>query len=173
MKSLWLAIAVLATVGAACSSSGTSPPASSPRTSDASSGSSTPVPAAESAAITHAYQAFFSGHTTPAAAAKVLQHGSSFLPGLTAQAKSQQAGSLSAKITSVTRDPAHPSPDVAKVTFSLVSNGSALLPGASGYAVRTDGHWQVAARTYCALVALEGAAPKPCKDSSVVALPHS
>lgn len=169
MRPCWLAITVLATSVAACSSSGTS--GSPPSTSVATTGASSPVPAAESAAITHAYRAFFSGHTTPAAAAKVLQHGSSFLPDLTAQAKSQQAGSLTAKITSVTRDPAHPSPDVAKVTFTLVSNGSTLLPGASGYAVRTNGRWQVAARTYCALVSLEGAAPKPCKDASITALP--
>ena len=162
---------------AACRSSGPTPaPSTGTRTSaTGSSGPSTgSLPAltsVDSHQITHAYVVFFAGTTSPVAAARLLQHGADFAAALRAQAGSQQAKALTARVTSISRDPQHPSSDVAAVRFDLRSGGQTLLPGAAGYAVRVGGRWVVAARTFCTLLQLQGAAPKACDDAAVIGLP--
>jgi hypothetical protein len=121
--------------------------------------------------ITHAFVTFFDGATTPTTAATVLQHGPNFAAALTAQAGSQQAKTLSAKVVAISRDPEHPSPHVAKVTFSLLSGGQILLPDSPGLAVEVGGRWLVSAQTFCALLQLQGSPPPQCSNSSITALP--
>jgi hypothetical protein len=121
--------------------------------------------------ISRAFVIFFDGRTSAATAATKLQNGVRFAAALRAQASSQQAKTLSAKVVSVGRDPQHPGTNVAKVTFSLLSGGQVLLPNAPGYAVRADGRWLVAAQTFCALLRLQAAPPQQCSDRSLTALP--
>lgn len=126
---------------------------------------------ADTKQITHAFVTFFDGRTSAATAATVLQNGPKFAAALRAQAGSQQAKSLTAKIVSIARDPQHPSPHVAKVGLSLLSGGQILLPDSPGLAVEVSGRWLVSAQTFCALLQLQGAPPKQCSDPSLTALP--
>ncbi|HEY2272063.1 MAG TPA: hypothetical protein VGH30_04770 [Jatrophihabitantaceae bacterium] len=126
---------------------------------------------ADSKQITRAFVTFFDGKTSAANAATVLQNGPKFAAALRAQAGSQQAKSLTAKVAGISRDPQHPSPHVAKVTFSLLSGGQILLPDSPGLAVESGGRWQVAAQTFCALLQLQGSPPKQCSDPSLTAVP--
>lgn len=179
-----LAFVAVAALAAGCSSSGgpghtTAPPsasvpASTPATSSAvaATGSSTqPLTAADTAQITRSYTTFFAGATKPDVAAGLLQHGAQVEATLAEQARSPQAKGISVQVTKVARDPSRPSPDVASVTFTVLSDKHALLPGVAGLAVREDGRWKVAAATFCQLLTLQGAAPKQCQDKAFTALP--
>lgn len=169
-----LVAAVLAavTVLAGCSSSG-----SAKGGKDASTASSAPSSASVSAgpaadpattqAVTAAFQTFFSNTSTAAQSQAALQHGDKFTKTLEEQGKSSYADKSSAKVTAVHTSS---SPDVVSVAFT-VSTGSLTLPF-QGYAVRTAGTWQVAAKTFCDLLTLEGSAPAACQDQSITALPH-
>lgn len=165
-----LVAAVLAavTVLAGCSSSGSAKggkDGSTPPSASVSAG-----PAADPAttqAVTAAFQTFFSNTSTAAQSQAALQHGDKFTKTLEEQGKSSYADKSSAKVTAVHTSS---SPDVVSVAFT-VSTGSLTLPF-QGYAVRTAGTWQVAAKTFCDLLTLEGSAPAACQDQSITALPH-
>jgi hypothetical protein len=184
-RSLRIAIA-LALLSGTCAACGTSGNTSGTSSSSGSSGRSTfqtygeaspptptlptgsPADAPTLAAISKAYATFFSSTSTTAQSQSVLQHGEKFTQALEEQAKSSYARTASAKVDAARLT----SPNVAAVTFTVLSNGTALLPGASGYAVRTGGRWQVAAQTFCGLLALQGGAPDACHDPAITALPH-
>ncbi|MGN6608957.1 MAG: hypothetical protein ACTHMS_18340 [Jatrophihabitans sp.] len=148
--------------------SSSAPPASSAVSTAASSGASG-APSAPgpdvTAAVTKAYNAFFSPKTDLAGSEAALQHGMQFKATLEAEASSQYANQATIAITSVT--PA--SADVADVKFTLKTSGLSLP--VDGKAVREDGTWKVAAVTFCGLLQAEGHAPKLCSDPAVVGLP--
>jgi hypothetical protein len=97
----------------------------------------------------------------------VLQHGTKFRKTLIAESHSPNAQNVSAKVSASSAQSAN----VAKVTFTLLSGGSPLLPNASGFAVREDGKWKVAAQTFCGLLTAEGSAPPLCQNAAITALP--
>lgn len=167
-----LAAAGVTVVLAACGSSGdaggdattASPAQTTP------SSASTPSTADEVtvAAVTKAYQTFFASDSTAEQVEAAIQNGTRFHDTIAAEGSSKYSGTSGVKVTAVTLQ----SPDVAHVTFSVTSNGAVVLPGASGYAVRSgDGTWQVAAATFCQLLTLEGTAPAACKQAAATALP--
>jgi hypothetical protein len=156
-------------VSTACSTSKTTDPATQQASAGATTAASgTAANAATLAAISSAYEVFFAGTSTTAQSQAVLQHGARFTRTLAEQAKSAYAKKSSAEVDSARLI----APDVAAVTFTISSAGSALLNKAPGYAVRTGGKWQVAAQTFCGLLALQGGAPDACNDPAVTALPH-
>ena len=170
-------LAVLLVVAAGCSSSGggsqnlSSPPPSTTSPARSSGGSVPALTASDARAITHAYETFFDGSTSVAASEKLLQNGAKLHATLVAQAKSPQAKTLSAKVTKVTRVPGNSNPDVAQAIFTLLASGKPLLPGTSGYAVKVNGTWLVAAGTFCQLLQLQNSAPPQCHDSAFTAFP--
>jgi hypothetical protein len=130
-------------------------------------GSGTPADAATKLAVTKAFTTFFGDVGTVAQSEAVLQHGAMFADALEEQSKGAYAQKSSASVSDV-----RVSGDLAYVTFTISSNGTALLPNTKGYAVRDAGTWKVAAQTFCTLLQLEGSPPAACKDSAITALPH-
>jgi len=130
-------------------------------------GSGTPADAATKLAVTKAFTTFFGDVGTVAQSEAVLQHGAMFADALEEQSKGAYAQKSSASVSDV-----RVSGDLAYVTFTISSNGTALLPNTKGYAVRDAGTWKVAAQTFCTLLQLEGSPPAACKDSTITALPH-
>jgi hypothetical protein len=168
---------LMALAVAGCSSSGGSSTAKSESSSGAVGSSQPPrstsapadvkLDAATRGAIAHAFDFFFATKTTPATAARVLQHGAVFKATLAAQDKNPLGQNLTATVSAVVLQSAN----VANVSFSLLSGGKVLLPDTPGTAVKENGTWTVAAETFCALLKLQGAAPKACDDTSITALP--
>jgi hypothetical protein len=150
----------------ACSSSGST---------GRSAGASTPAPSGKTAAahpattkaIAKAYASFFDSKASPEATERYLQHGAELASAVTAQAHNPQASGLSARVTEVTLL----SRDSAAVRFELLSGGKPLLTDTPGNAVREDGRWKVAAKTFCGLVQLTGHPPAACNDPKITALP--
>ncbi|HET8536608.1 MAG TPA: hypothetical protein VFL73_05455, partial [Solirubrobacteraceae bacterium] len=145
------------------SSSSTSPVTSSP----APSASGTPADAATRKAVADAYAAFFGYKSTLAQSQAALQHGATFHQTLVEQGKSSLADKSTATVSSV-----RVAGKVAYVTFTISENGQPLLSNTPGYAVRENGTWKVAAKTFCSLLTLQGSAPSACSDPSITALPH-
>lgn len=145
------------------SSSSTSPVTSSP----APSASGTPADAATRKAVADAYAAFFGYKSTLAQSQAALQHGAAFHQTLVEQGKSSLADKSTATVSSV-----RVAGNVAYVTFTISENGQPLLSNTPGYAVRENGTWKVAAKTFCSLLTLQGSAPAACSDPSITALPH-
>lgn len=128
----------------------------------------TPAESATARAVAHAYAVFFDVRTPLAKSEALLQHGRAFRAALVAAGNTSQAQGAGAEVTAVKQV----SPDLARVTFAIKSGGTVLLPNTHGYAVREHGTWKVAARTFCALLSLQGKAPSACNDRSITALPH-
>lgn len=129
----------------------------------------TPADAATTAAVTKAYTTFFGGTKDPAVLVADLQNGTKLAGPLATEAKNPTAATLTAKVTKVTLE----NPHVADVTFTLLSSGSVLLADQPGKAVLVDGHWTLAAATFCGLVLASGATPPECSDQSIIGLPTS
>lgn len=142
--------------------SGSAPSATAPGTP-----SGSPANAATTAAIRNAYVQLFAPDTPTAESIKVLQDGPKFRAALIAQSKSPLAENSSAKVTRVSLL----SSDTAEVSFSILLSGSPILGGQTGYAVRQDGTWKVADKTFCGLLALNGNAPAACKTQAATTLP--
>jgi hypothetical protein len=173
-----LVLVAVAVIG--CSSSGRAdgsspPPSTAPAGTPSAPGaapagasaSGVPANAATARAVAKAYEAFFDSASDTATSEAALQHGSLFAKTLDEQSKTAYAQKSSASVSAV-----RVAGDLAYVTFTVKSNGAALLVGAQGYAVREGGRWKVAATTFCGLLALQGDAPSPCKDATITALPH-
>jgi hypothetical protein len=64
------------------------------------------------------------------------------------------------------------SPTVADVTYTISVGGKPLLPDAQGYAVNTNGTWQISEYTFCGLLTLEGGAPAECKTPTATQTPQ-
>lgn len=161
---------------AGCSSSGsphastsTSSRPSGPRQSpSATQSSGQAAPSAVRAAISKSYAALFGTKSTLAQSVGSLQNGPAFKQAIVAESKKPAAKGSGAKVTAVTMQSAN----VAKVTFTVYSNGSPALPGAKGLAVRQGGRWKVAAQTFCQLLTLQGDAPHACNNPKITAVPH-
>jgi hypothetical protein len=177
MPAAALAASVVAASTLAACSSGASPGQHSTATSaqpggstgtpgSAASGSGTPADPATKAAVTQAFEVFFSSASSTPQSEAALQNGASFHATLVQQSGSSYASSSSASVQSV-----RAAGDVAYVSFTILSNSKPLLAGFSGIAVRQAGTWKVSAQTFCGLLELEGSAPKACNDPSITALP--
>ncbi|WP_338179619.1 hypothetical protein [Jatrophihabitans sp.] len=130
---------------------------------------STPADAATTAAVTKAYTTFFGGTKDPAALAADLQNGTKLAAALAEEAKNPTAATLTATVSKVVLA----NPHVADVTFTLLSKGAPLLANTSGKAVLVGGTWQLAATTFCGLVAATGTTPPVCEQPAITALPSS
>jgi hypothetical protein len=169
------ALAALVPISTACSggSSGGAPgtPSSPGPTSggltSGSSASGQPADAATRRAIQRAYTALFGTQATFAQSVAALQHGDRFKQAILSESKDPHAQHSGARVTAVSLL----RPDVAQVHFTVTDNGEPIFPTV-GNAVRVGGRWQVAAKTFCGLLQLTGAAPSACRDPSVTALPH-
>lgn len=126
-----------------------------------------PADAATTAAIKSAYRKLFAPSTPINESVKALQNGAAFKQALIEQSKSPMAKKSSAAASKVTLL----SPDLARVTYSILLAGAPVLRGQTGYAVREDGTWKVADKTFCGLLALNGATPAACKRPGATALP--
>lgn len=147
------------TTPASTSSAPTSPP-----TSAASSG---PALTGEAAAVKTAFEKFFALDTPQAEAVTLLQNGPTFTAVIAEQAASPLSKGSSIQVTGVSGVTA----TKAAVTFTVLINGSPVLSGQGGWAVKEGGRWKVAATTFCTLVSLGGSMPTPCMDAKATALP--
>jgi hypothetical protein len=148
-------------------STSASPPTSPPISAPTSLPRGKPADAATKRAVQRAYSALFGTTATLSQSLAALQHGSVFRAAVVAESKSPRAQRSGAKVTAVSIARAN----VADVAVTVISNGTPVLP-TTGKAVRVNGHWQVAAQTFCSLLQLSGDAPQACGDPSVTALPH-
>ena len=82
----------------------------------------------------------------------MLQNGQQFASVIQAQANSPLAQGSSAKVTAVTVV----SPTKAKVTYSILLAGQVVLADQKGEATLEAGVWKVSAKSFSALLALEG-----------------
>jgi hypothetical protein len=163
---------VAASAGCSSSKSGsassTPPPTPTGSTQSSTGGGAPPtIDAATTAAVKNAYVKFFDPKTPVATSVSLLQDGSAFQAALEAQAKGSLAQGASAEVSKVSLQ----SPNTAKVVFSILVNGKALLTDQPGYAVHDGGTWKVAAQTFCGLLTLQGAPPAACNTPAATTLP--
>jgi hypothetical protein len=107
--------------------------------------------AADQAAVTSAWEAFFTAGGSVDSHIALLEDGTKFRTELTASAKDPSNAYLVAKVTQVVV-----SGTTAAVTYDLHSKGGVvLLGGSTGEAVKVAGRWLVSKKTYCQLVTLQ------------------
>jgi hypothetical protein len=164
-----LTMFAVAALSACGTSSGGGPSSPPPSTTAAPStgGPGSPADAATTSAVKNAYHTLFAPSTPLRESIAVLQDGTSFKEALIEQGKSPMAKKSSAAVSKVTLL----SPDLAQVTYSVLLAGTPVLPGQTGYAVREDGAWKVADKTFCGLLALDGSTPAACKRPGATTLP--
>jgi hypothetical protein len=137
---------LVATVAVACgSSSATTTSSPTP------SASST---ASDAATVKANWEKFFAGTTPAAQKIALLENGQQFGQTIQAQAQSPLAQSTAANVSSVKIT----SPTGATVRYSILLNKQVALADQTGQAVLQGGVWKVSARSFQALLALEGAA---------------
>jgi len=141
MASIGLLLAILLLAAGCGSKGGTS---SSP--------SSSPTPASTRAQVTANWETFFAAATPVAQRVGLLHNGQQFATVIQAQANSPLAQGSSAKVTAL----AFVSGTKWKVTYSILLNGQVVLPDQKGEAVLEAGVWKVSAKSFSALLALEG-----------------
>jgi Flp pilus assembly protein TadD len=119
--------------------------------------------------VTANWTTFFNGaNPDTAAKVKLLQDATALQAAVAAQETNPTAKAVSANVKSVeilkgdTCKTTGLTSPCAKVTYDIVANGSALLPNATGFAVRQNGKWLVSKTTFCTLVSLQGPKPQGC-----------
>jgi hypothetical protein len=138
-----VAVALFAAVaGCGGSSGGSAAPASPSPTVD--------TVAADTAAITQAWQTFFTAGGSVDSHIALLEDGEKFRAELTASAKDPSNRYLSAKVTNVVV-----SGTSAAVTYDLNGRNFVLLGGSMGEAVKIGPKWLVSRKTYCQLIKLQ------------------
>lgn len=143
-----LAVALLA---GGCGGSSGGRTASSAAPSPTVAPSPTTDPAADKAAITSAWETFFTAGGTVDSHVALLEKGSTFRSELTASAQDPTAKELSSKVISVVV-----TGTTAAVTYDLLGKGgTVLLHNAVGEAVKVDGRWLLSKMTYCQLINLQ------------------
>jgi len=130
---------------AACGSSSSSTPSSSPTT-----------------LITNAWTQFFSGKTSAADKIKLLQNGQQFAQVINAQAGSAIAQSSDATVSKVTVN----SSTSATVTYTINLGGKPALQNQTGTAVNVGGNWLVGVSSFCSLLQLEGQSIPACSSAT-------
>ncbi|MGH9075051.1 MAG: hypothetical protein ACRDZQ_13185 [Acidimicrobiales bacterium] len=130
-------LALLGLGAAACGGGGPSP-------------TTTASPAQAKAAVTKTWTTFFDAATPESKQVALLQDGSKYKPLITKVRKLLPAGTT-ADVKAVKVNGTH-----ATVSYALSTNGSALLPSATGQAVDVNGRWLVSSTTFCSLVSLTG-----------------
>ncbi|MGI8759916.1 MAG: hypothetical protein ACR2LF_01140 [Jatrophihabitantaceae bacterium] len=153
------------------SSSPSPTPSSSPSSSPASTGSGSGTQTADAAtvaAVKSAYAKFFDSKTPENISIGLLQDGPAFKSTLDAQGKGSLAQNAAASVSSVTLQ----SPNTAAVIFTISLSGKPVLKDQPGYAVRENGTWKLAGKTFCGLLTLQGSPPPACMTASATALPH-
>jgi hypothetical protein len=108
------------------------------------------------------WEAFFAGTTSAARKISLLQNGSQFAKIIQAQAGSIIAKGTQAKVTAVKVL----SPTTATVTYSILLNGVVALANQTGQATLQGGVWKVGAKSFSALLALEGQTASPAPSTS-------
>lgn len=103
------------------------------------------------------WEAFFSGKTPAKRKVALVEDGKDFAKVIKAQASGGMAKSASAKVLSV-----KVSGKRAAVTYTIYLAGQAALKNQKGKALLEDGTWKVGGQSFCALLSLEGTAPKIC-----------
>lgn len=151
----------------ATSSSSPPPSTASSGGGSGSSGSGTVPDAATVAAIKNAYAKFFAPNTPENVSLGLLQDGPAFKATIEAQAKGSMAQKSSAKVSKVTLQSAN----VASVLFTISVNGQPALPNQPGLAIRENGTWKVAGKTFCTLLTLQGTAPSACQTAAATSVP--
>jgi hypothetical protein len=146
---LVLLTCALAAAVAACGNSSATSGGSLPTAPGASatSGSS----AATEQQIAANWTAFFNPKTPVSRRVALLQDGSTFAAIIQAQSGSTLESEASASVSQV----ALTSSTQARVSYSILLNGSPALPNQSGIAVLEGGTWKVGVSSFCGLLALE------------------
>lgn len=155
-----LALALAAAL-AACSSgtpSASSPPSSSSPT------SSSPASSGAKAEITKAWETLFSGTSSAATKASLVQNGQSFASIISSVDGSSLAKSASAQVTAVSQT----SPTQARVTYNVLEGGKVVVKNLVGQALYQNGMWKASSASFCVVLALEsgGKPPSVCIPSS-------
>jgi hypothetical protein len=108
--------------------------------------------------VERSWTEFFEGSTPPSRKVALLQKGQLFAPVIQAEASSPLAKQVKVTVSRVTLL----SPSRATVLYTIMIAGRPALANQVGTAVLEGGSWRVGARSFCALLALEGAAPPAC-----------
>jgi len=116
------------------------------------SGGSSESPAQAKAKITANWEKFFDPSIPMDQKKNIVENYNALLPILQAQTNNPQAQSIKAKVSDVTLS----GDKAATVKYDIVNSkdGTPLLPGASGTAVKTGENWQVSQQTFCQLIKL-------------------
>lgn len=139
---------------AGCGSSGANGPAASSSSSSASTSASTSGGDGDTAAVTQAWQSFFSKSTPIGQKETLLENGTTTMkPAVQAFAADPRVGQASATVQKVT----FPSSSEADVTYQISLNGAVVMGGMAGKAVKTNGTWVVSDSTLCGLLQLAAA----------------
>ncbi|MGH8960205.1 MAG: hypothetical protein ACRDWT_03215 [Jatrophihabitantaceae bacterium] len=162
-----VAVVVLVGCGSSGSVPGSMPPATHGTTTHGRIGAPPTTDAATVAAVKSAYAKFFDPKTPEATSLSLLQDGAAFKSAVQSQSKGSLAQNSAATVSKVTLQ----SPNTAKVVFTILVNGKAMLPDQPGYAVREGGTWKVAGQTFCGLLTLQGSPPPACKSPTATSLP--
>jgi hypothetical protein len=135
---------------AGCSSSGNNSSASS-STSAGASASATGGQSADTAAVTQVWQSFFSKDTPISQKEMLLQNGTTTMkPALQADPRVGQASATVQKVT-------FPDANDADVTYQIALNGTVMMGGMAGKAIKQNGQWLVSDSTLCGLLQLAAA----------------
>jgi hypothetical protein len=115
-------------------------------------GSGSQSPAQAKAKITANWQKFFDPSVPVEQKKDIIQNYDKLLPTLKSQTTNPQAAGIKAKVNDVTLQ----GDKQAAVKYDIVSakDGTALLPGASGTAVKEGNNWEVSQATFCQLIKL-------------------
>lgn len=103
------------------------------------------------------WEAFFSGKTPAKRKIALVQDGRDFAQVIKHQASGGMAQSATAKVLSV-----QVAGKRAVVTYTVYLAGQPALKKQKGEALLENGTWKVGAKSFCALLSLEGTAPKIC-----------
>jgi hypothetical protein len=106
------------------------------------------------------WTAFFRGTTPATTKETLLQNGKKFATFLQTQSKTKTARLTTVRVTRVKLT----SKTTARVTYTIYLGGSPVEPNVIGTALIQDKVWKVSDTSFCALVSLEGSAPKACSE---------
>ena len=103
------------------------------------------------------WELFFSGKTPAKRKIALVQDGKDFAKVINGQASGGMAKSATAKVLSV-----KVAGKQAVVTYTIYLAGQPALKKQKGEALLEGGTWKVGGKSFCALLSLEGTAPKIC-----------